>query len=238
MQNPVDAQFMKSFRSRTTAGFTLVELLVVIVIIAVLVALSVTVSLGFRKQADRTSAMNAMRQLQVANISYATENSGSFVPPEADIKDSNGVVTGTYKWFENPDFISQLKGQEATFSGSGAPDLSLPVSLMDLAVIREKGAQNTRLNNCFAYTAPSAGSPFRQAQLSSPADSAAFITFDGPFVEHSTRNQIAYRHKEKAIVVYYDGRASIIAKKDVDRIDDNGGASNPFWNASGGPVAP
>lgn len=228
---------MKNTRNPSAPGFTLVELLVVIAIIAVLVTLTVTVSFSFRKQADRTSAMNAMRQLQIANISYATENSGSFVPPETDKKDASGVVTGTYKWFENPDFISQIKGQQATFSGGSEPDVSLPVSLMDRAVVRVKSI-NTRLNDCFGYTAPATGSPYRQAQLATPADSAAFITFDGPFVNHATRNQIAYRHKDKALVVYYDGRAAIIEKRDVDRIEGNGGASNPFWNASGGAVAP
>lgn len=228
---------MKNTRNTSSPGFTLVELLVVIAIIAVLVTFTVTVSFSFRKQADRTSAMNAMRQLQIANISYATENNGSFVPPEADIKDGNGVVTGTYQWFENPDFISQLKGAQATYSGGTEPDVSLPVSLMDRAVVRAKSV-NTSLDDCFGYTAPATGEPYRQAQVSTPADSAAFITFDGPFVEHSTRGQIAYRHKEKALVVYYDGRAAILEKKDVDRIDDDGGASNPFWNASGGAVAP
>lgn len=229
---------MKNTHNKSANGFTLVELLVVIAMIAALATITMTVSLSFRKQADRTSSMNAMRQLQIANISYATENKGSFVPPVAKQIDANGAETGvTYQWFNNPDFISQIKGSQATFPGSGAADISLPVSLMDRAVVRVKSI-NTRLNDCFGYTAPATGSPYRQAQLSNPANSAAFITFDGPFVEHATRNQIAYRHKDKALVVYYDGRAAIIAKADVDRVENNGGASNSFWNASGGPVTP
>lgn len=230
---------MKTTRTSRSHGFTLVELLVVIAMIAVLVTVSITMTFRFRKSADRTSAMNAMRQIQTANISYAMENAGSFVPPEAKQVDAGGAETGvTYKWFENPDFISQLKGEQATFSGGGDPDLSLPVSLMDLAVIRKKSAGNTGLDDCFGYTAPSDGAAYRQAQLSNPASSAAFITCDGPFVDHATKGGIAYRHEDKALVVYYDGRAALLTKADVSRIDANGGASNVFWNADGGPVAP
>jgi len=102
---------MPTNRTSRPHGFTLVELLVVIAIIAVLVTITATMTFRFRKSADRTSAMNAMRQIQTANISYAMENAGSFVPPEAQQVDADGIETGeTYQWFENPDFISQLKG--------------------------------------------------------------------------------------------------------------------------------
>jgi prepilin-type N-terminal cleavage/methylation domain-containing protein len=230
---------MKLSRIRPGTGFTLVELLVVIAIIAVLVTVSITVTFRFRKAADRTSAMNAMRQIQMANISYATQNAGSFIPPEAKEVGADGVVTGeTYKWFENPDFISQLKGEVATFSGNGVPDVSLPPSLMDLAVLRVKSAANTTLGNCFGYTAPSDGSAYRQSLLSSPGDSAAFITCDEPFVDHSSKAKIAYRHQDKALVVYYDGRVSVLTKADISRIDSEGGATGVFWKADGGPIAP
>jgi prepilin-type N-terminal cleavage/methylation domain-containing protein len=228
---------IKNPRTSSASGFTLVELMIVVAMIAVLVTITVTVSLSFRKLADRTSAMNAMRQIQMANISYATEHKGSFVPPVVTQENADGEPTGV-EWHENPDFISQLKGPEATFGGGGTPDLSLPISLMDRAVVRKKSANNTNLDDCFGYTAPSDGAPFRQAQLSNPADSAAFITCEEPFVNYTTQDEIDYRHKEKALVVYYDGRAAIISQADVDLINGNGGASNVFWNASGGSVSP
>jgi prepilin-type N-terminal cleavage/methylation domain-containing protein len=230
---------MKNNRIAGRHGFTLVELLVVIAMIAVLVTVTVTMTFRFRKSADRTSALNALRQIQIANISYAAENSGRFVPPAAAELDAGGMETGeTYSWFINPDFISHLKGEEATFSGGAEPDVSLPVSLMDIAVTRSKSSSSTGLDDCFGYTAPSDGPAYRQAQLSHPGDSAAFITSDQPFVDHATKDKIAYRHQDRALVVYYDGRAGILTEGDIARIDSKGGDSHFFWNAVGDPTVP
>jgi len=223
---------MKNSRNRPANGFTLVELLVVIAIIAALVSISAIATMGFRASADRTATLGALRQLQMANISYASDNGGSFAPPEAKQADSNGVETGvTYKWFANPDFIGHLKGQAATFSSGSEPDVSLPAGLMDAAVVRKKSAKNTTLENCFGYTTPASSAGIRQARISNPGNSAAFITCDKAFLEHSTKTDIAYRHQDKALVVYYDGRAAAINKADITRIDSKGGATNPFWRA-------
>jgi hypothetical protein len=145
---------------------------------------------------------------------------------------ASGVETGvTYKWFENPDFISHLKGEAATFPSSGAPDFSVPLALMDAAVVRKKSAKNTTLDICFGYTTPASSAALKQARLSNPSASAAFITCDSPFIDHPTKSKIAYRHQNKALVVYYDGRAAVITKADVTSIDSKGGATNAFWKA-------
>lgn len=223
---------MKHSHFKHSAGFTLIELLVVITIIAVLVAISATATIRFRASADRSATLGALRQLQIANISYATDNGGSFAPPEAKQVDANKVPTEiTYKWFKNPDFISQIKGELATFSGSGSTDFSVPLALMDAAVVRKKSAKNTTLDICFGYTTPLQGTALKQARLTNPSASAAFITCDMPFIEHSSKTAIAYRHQNKALVVYYDGRAAVITKADVTGIDSKGGATNPFWKA-------
>lgn len=229
---------MKKNRKRTAVGFTIMELLVVIAVMAMLAVFAVTATFRARKAAIQTSAINAMRQIQMANIGYAMENNGSYVPPETQILDATGTVTGTIKWFENPDFIMHLKGGQGTFpGGSATPDLSLPSSLMDLAVPGAKTG-NTTMGDCFGYTASASAPAFRQAALSNPADCAAFITCDEPFVDHAYRSLIAYRHKDKALVVYYDGRTSVLTRSDVERIETNGGATNAFWNTDGSVVTP
>jgi prepilin-type N-terminal cleavage/methylation domain-containing protein len=212
---------MQINRLSRSHGFTLVELLVVIAIIAVLATIAATATIRFRAAADRSASIGALRQLQIANISYATENGGSFVPPEAN----------EVGWFENPDFISHLKGEAATFPSSGAPDVSLSAEFMDAAVVRKKSAGNTTLDDCFGYTTPASSAALKQAQLSNPSASAAFITCDNPFIQHSTKTDIAYRHQNKALVVYYDGRAAVITKADLTSIDSKGGATNAFWKA-------
>lgn len=212
---------MQINRLSRSHGFTLVELLVVIVIIAVLATISATATIRFRAAADRSASIGALRQLQIANVSFASENGGSFVPP----------VAKEVGWFENPDFISHLKGEAATFPSSGAPDVSLSAEFMDAAVVRKKSAKNTSLDDCFGYTTPASSAALKQAQLSNPSSSAAFITCDSPFIKHSTKTAIAYRHQNKALVVYYDGRAAVITRADIARIDSNGGATNAFWKA-------
>lgn len=58
------------------AGFTLIEVLIVVAIIAVLVVVSIFASSKFVEKARQTTAINNIRQISVANIAYAQENSG------------------------------------------------------------------------------------------------------------------------------------------------------------------
>ncbi len=221
-------QMMKKTRFSRSHGFTLVELLVVITIIAVLVAITAMATLRFRTSADRVVTLGALRQLQNANLSYASENAGSFVTPEVK----------KVKWFENPNYIIHLKGEGATFTENATPDVSIPVGLMDAAVVRKKTAKNTTLGICFGYTTPATSAALKQARLTTPGNCAAFITCDMPFIQHSSKRNIAYRHQDKALVVYYDGRAAAITKAEIDRFDTAGGAANPFWKADGDQAAP
>lgn len=58
------------------AGFTLVELLVVIVIIAVLASVAIFATRGVRKKAMQVNAMSALREIAAGSIAYAAENNG------------------------------------------------------------------------------------------------------------------------------------------------------------------
>ena len=191
-------------------GFTLVELLVVIAIIAVLAAISVTMVFRFRKSGDKVVATNNLKQLQVANMSYAVENGGSFVPP------SETIESVDYQWFENPVFISQIKGISATYLASGSVDTDLELSLMDPVVVRARATGYDKLDSSYGYTTPESGGSYRQAQLEDPARSAVFITADAAFADYGSKSNIAYRHLDKAIVVYYDGHASPITLVEIE----------------------
>jgi type IV pilus assembly protein PilA len=70
-------------RSRAEAGFTLVELLVVLVIIAVLVSIAVPSYLGFKdRAADRTAQANLRAALPAAEAYYSDR--GTYVGMSTD----------------------------------------------------------------------------------------------------------------------------------------------------------
>jgi len=71
-------------------GFTLIEMLVVISVIAILMAILMPSLSRARSQAMSVVCSSNLRQLVLANVGYATENGGSFVPGASDIWDNSG----------------------------------------------------------------------------------------------------------------------------------------------------
>jgi prepilin-type N-terminal cleavage/methylation domain-containing protein len=80
---------------RVRAGFSLVELLVVIVIIGIVVAIVVPVAMGARRSAARMREASGARSLMVAWTSYATDERGFVLPgyrSGLDARDENGAA--------------------------------------------------------------------------------------------------------------------------------------------------
>ncbi len=76
-------------------AFTLVELLVVISIISLLMALMMPALAKARSQARSTICKFNIRQLAMANIGYANEHDGFFVPAASDLWQGTG---GYHRW--------------------------------------------------------------------------------------------------------------------------------------------
>ena len=93
---------------RQPGGFTLVELLVVIVIIAALAGLSAPVILKQRKAADRTEALNNIRQIGLSLFEFDSEY-GSFPDnnTQEDVKEATGTSLTFGGQFSN-DYFRQL----------------------------------------------------------------------------------------------------------------------------------
>jgi prepilin-type processing-associated H-X9-DG protein/prepilin-type N-terminal cleavage/methylation domain-containing protein len=68
-------------------GFTLVELLVVIGIVSVLLLLLLPALARSRAEARAVQCVNNLRQLYLANVMYAQEHDGFYVPAAADMYD-------------------------------------------------------------------------------------------------------------------------------------------------------
>ncbi len=79
-------------------AFTLIELLVVISIIAMLLSILMPSLSNAREQAKEIICRSNIRQLYLANIGYANENSQSYVRAAPDIFSGFGIGGGKMRW--------------------------------------------------------------------------------------------------------------------------------------------
>jgi prepilin-type N-terminal cleavage/methylation domain-containing protein/prepilin-type processing-associated H-X9-DG protein len=243
---------MKTHHTRSTTGFTLVELLVVIVIIATLAALSMMGYTRMRAAGDRATAMSTVRQLQMANYAYSVDNNGKYVPLKSE---DNQNSANNLSWVDNALFISYLTGDRTALDQGRRKISDVPVSILDPIVLRSKGRLYKKLFASYGYVtdnmvANTVGNVtetgFKVSQVTNPSRSASFITatdhhakYGGRFVWNasseegkSTDGRLAFRHGSRAIVVYYDGSTGLITQDELRRIDGQGGRNHPFWKAN------
>jgi len=98
-------------------AFTIIELLVVIAIISLLMAILTPALNKARDQGRKVVCLNHIRQLGIANESYANECDGWFVPViDGTVQNSsfgnNSVSNKAYSWVENPTFRTIMRFDE------------------------------------------------------------------------------------------------------------------------------
>lgn len=241
---------MKIPTPRPAAGFTLVELLVVILIIVALAALSFLGVTRMRSAGDRAAAISIMRQLQVANMGYATDHNGLYCPIVEKDKDGGLAM----EWYRSPKFRSYLTGDPGESDKTPAQILVAPASVLDPLVVRAKKRQWDRLSASYGFNSTGLTWPtndqsppmsYRIGQVANPGRTAFIVSAtnyqvsyggrnlwkEAPVEGKTTTDKMAFRHGGKAVVIYYDGSSGFITPGDIARIDANGGVANSFWRA-------
>lgn len=228
-------------------GFTLTELLVVILIIAILAALAIFSTRRIRGMADKANSTRNLKQLQIANISYAADHNGKCVPIRAN--DDKGNPT---RWFQDLELLANLTGKPSEQLEENSLT-AISLDMLDPKVVRARKPLYDRVYCSYGMNDtglplgndPNLKSVHDMNQISSPARSMAFATatdfrvtynsrykwdFENPKDEKTANGEIAYRHGYKVLVVYFDGHVGEMGKADFEAIDKSGGKSNAFWN--------
>jgi len=232
------------------SGFTLVELLVVILIIIVLASLSVFALSRMRAAGDRAATISIMRQLQIANYSYANDHNGQYVPIIS--KGSGGGID--MEWYRDASFITYLTGDPAVMEKTPVEMLTADSGILDPIVVRKKQRYWDRLSSSYGFNSTGLTYPkddtsvpyaYRVTEINDPSRTAFIVTATDYTVTYAGRNlwesspvegkttnsKMAFRYDKKAVVVYYDGSTGFITKGDIARFDASGGINHPFWKA-------
>lgn len=114
MHLPIPLRYAR-IGSMHARAFTLIELLVVVSIIAVLASMLLPAIGLVRQQARSIICSSSLRQLQMANIGYAGDSAGLYVPTNVF---GTGAAGSCGYWTGNVDFLERLEAGAVAWNGN------------------------------------------------------------------------------------------------------------------------
>lgn len=215
-------------------------------IFAILATLILMSMRRIREMADKATSTRNLAQLQLANAAYATEHNGRCVPIR--VNDDKGNPT---RWFQDTEYLAILTGK-STEELEKSTTTAIPPDMLDPKVVRSRKSLSDRVYTSYGMNdtglqlggEPDLNSGHSMNQLADPGRSMAFATatdfrvtynsrfkwnFDNPNDSKTSNGEIAYRHGDRVLVVYFDGHVGEMSKGDFEKIDKSGGKNHAFW---------
>ena len=203
-------------------GFTLTELLVTVAIVGILSVLVVALVGRGHDAANASRCLSNLRSLQMANIMYAADHHGQYVPDFVNSSASPVSSSSQTKWHNNRAFVTMLGVNPAATA-------SVPSALLCPLHGSYSGSNGYGYN----FTGLSGGTDtpgwvrgVRQTDIVRPAETLAFAdSLDWQInsshadkyagSETATTQAIAYRHDNSACIAYWDGHVARLPRSQV-----------------------
>jgi prepilin-type N-terminal cleavage/methylation domain-containing protein/prepilin-type processing-associated H-X9-DG protein len=217
--------------SRASKAFSLIELLVSIAVLAVLASILLTALSAVRSSTSATKCSSNLRQLQLANITYANSNPNRRYVP-VFINGSESASQGRTIWHSNEDFaqlcgITQQIESMTDVKNAWPKSLICPSATIDGGRIDRTYAYN-RTSLTGYYSAPGAVVAASAFDIIHPDRVIAFIDAVNWMIDYNagggigeyvgevtSNNTVAFRHKDMANAVFFDGHVEALTEEQV-----------------------
>ena len=225
-------------KSKSSAAFTLVELLIVITIIAVLASIALPAYTGVKERADQTKDLSNAKQIALALRQFAVDNNGAYpAKPPGGGGDYNTAAAGTPAtsndafWWLFPTYLQteQIFAVAGSAYTPGTPDNRTDDPTTGArANTLKKGENNYAYVDGLTDTSPSTWPLI--ADGFKPGTAAA------PVYDTTKSNPGGVWSGKKAVVILCDASGQVMktnaTNQQVQRTDSTGAATNMFVGAA------
>jgi prepilin-type N-terminal cleavage/methylation domain-containing protein len=219
---------------KTSAAFTLIELLIVITIIAVLASIALPAFTGVKERGDQTKDLSNAKQIALALRQFAIDNNGSYPAkaPAGDYSSAPPTQPATSNdafWWLFPNY---LQSEQIFATAGSAYTPGNPDNKLDPANATTRSDTLKQGENSFAYVSGLTDT----ANPTFPLLADGFATgAPGTYVINKSLPGGVWAAK-KAIVVFCDASGQIVkvdqTTKTVQRTDSSGAKVNMFLPAT------